>query len=168
MTILGLSAGHTEEKTAEHWLAELTVDLPVSYACTHLVRTPYPHVAVSLQLPAGVDPGGLPTVAPDLRRAAQQAAVAHADRRSGRAVRYPGVDRLVGTLSVADLLARSAIERVRLLSGPDPAPQTPVRTRDFVRPHWVDGQLTLTLAPVAGGGLAPFEVPHPTPCCADH
>uniref|UniRef100_UPI00403FFC13 hypothetical protein n=1 Tax=Streptomyces sp. SS7 TaxID=3108485 RepID=UPI00403FFC13 len=50
--------------------------------------------------------------------------------------------------------------------GPDPA--TPVLTRDQVRPEWRDGLLTLALIPAAGGTLAPFEVPRPTPCCADH
>lgn len=41
-------------------------------------------------------------------------------------------------------------------------------TRDHVRPQWQDGELVLTLMPAVGGVLVPFEVPDPTPCCADH
>jgi hypothetical protein len=86
---------------------------------------------------------------------------------------YPGVDRLTGTVTVADLLGLTAIDRITVVGqpsthaqGPDPA--TPVLTRDHVRPDWQDGQLTLVVLPAAGGVLAPFEVPDPTPCCADH
>jgi hypothetical protein len=66
------------------------------------------------------------------------------------------------------LLATSAIDRVLVIGGPPVTPETPVRTRDFVRPEWRDGLLTLIVTPAAGGGVAPFEVPNPTPCCADH
>ena len=37
-----------------------------------------------------------------------------------------------------------------------------------VHPQWQDGELVLTLMPAVGGVLVPFEVPDPTPCCADH
>jgi hypothetical protein len=43
-----------------------------------------------------------------------------------------------------------------------------VRTRDHVRPEWRDGLLTLIATPTSNGVFAPFEVPNPTPCCADH
>ncbi|SDJ07944.1 hypothetical protein [Nonomuraea jiangxiensis] len=62
----------------------------------------------------------------------------------------------------------SAIGRVTQLGGPPPADGTELDTRDFVRPRWQDGVLTLVTMPVAGGRVAPFEVPNPTPCCADH
>ncbi|MCW2918330.1 MAG: transposase, OrfB family protein [Actinomycetia bacterium] len=48
-----------------------------------------------------------------------------------------------------------------------PPSHTPVDTRDFVRPEWRDGVLTLVAMP-AVTGLAPFEVANPTPCCAEH
>ena len=51
---------------------------------------------------------------------------------------------------------------------PEADPAQLVDTRDFVRPHWIDGVLTLVTMPAAGDRLAPFEVPNPTPCCADH
>jgi hypothetical protein len=74
---------------------------------------------------------------------------------------------------VAGLLALTAIDQVTVVGAPAadgqrPDPATPVLTRDHVRPEWRNGRLTLALVPAAGGALAPFEVPNPTPCCADH
>lgn len=62
----------------------------------------------------------------------------------------------------------SAIGRITVVGGGPAAPDTLVDTRDFVRPQWRDAVLTLMATPVAGGRIAPFELPHPTPCCADH
>ncbi|MDG4791145.1 hypothetical protein O7626_35470 [Micromonospora sp. WMMD1102] len=165
----GFSLGHRTDREAEHWLRGHVqpLGLPGLVACTHLVRVPYPHVAISLAADTDL-PAGLPGTDPGHRAAAGHAAAEHTARRSGRAVFFPGVPRLVGTLSVAELLAVSAVERVVQLGGLPVDPETPVETRDFVRPHWRDGLLTLVTMPVAGGRLAPFEVPEPTPCCADH
>jgi hypothetical protein len=184
---IGLSAGHRTAPEAEHWLHDSVLPLlgspdPASsvlgnapsgvIACTHLVRTPFPHVAVSLELHPEESPvrlTGLPAVTPELAEAAGFAADEHAARRSGRAVLFPGVDLLVGTITAGDLLASSAIERITVLGGePDPPPETLIDTRDFVRPQWLDGKLTLVTAPAGPGHLSPFEVPNPTPCCADH
>lgn len=167
--MIGISAGHRTEREAEHWLREsvLPLGLPGLFACTHLVRVPYPHVAVSLAA-EGSAVAGLPGTPPELDEAAAHAAAEHAARRSGRAVLYPGVERLVGTLTVGEVTALSAIERVTRLGGSPPEAETVLETRDFVRPHWQDGVLTLVTMPVAGGRVAPFEVPDPTPCCADH
>jgi hypothetical protein len=104
-------------------------------------------------------------------QAAALAAAEHTRKDAGRAVRYPGAELLTGTLTVADLLARSAIDHVVMVgapSGEGPDPATPVLTRDHVRPEWRGGALVLPLTPAPGGLLAPFEVPNPTPCCADH
>ncbi|MET9222543.1 hypothetical protein ABZX65_27820 [Streptomyces sp. NPDC003300] len=107
-------------------------------------------------------------------RSATAAAAEHARGSGGRAVLYPGADVLTGTVTLADLLARTAIDQVVLVGAPPatdgdgPDPHIPVRTRDHVRPRWRDGRLVLDLTPAAGGTLAPFEVPNPTPCCADH
>jgi hypothetical protein len=79
------------------------------------------------------------------------------------------VERLVGRLTVGDMLAWSAIERISVLGGgPAPDPAVELDTRDFVRPQWMDGRLTLMALPAPGGRLAPFELPNPIPCCADH
>jgi hypothetical protein len=168
-SMLGLSLGHRTDREAEHWLREHVqpLGLPGLVACTHLTQVPYPHVAISMA--ADTDrPPDLPLTEPGYRDAADRAAAEHTARRSGRAVLFPGAERLTGTLTVGELLAVSAIEQVVQLGGLPVDPEAPVETRDFVRPQWRDGLLTLVTTPAAGGRLAPFEVPNPTPCCADH
>ncbi|NUT18647.1 MAG: hypothetical protein HOV77_05640 [Hamadaea sp.] len=163
--ISGLDLGHASVTEAEHWLRETAAGLGLAdlVACTHLVHGDHPRVAVSLSA-AGSWP--LPV---DVEVAVQVAAL-HETRQGGRAVLYPGVDALVGTLPVAELLAVSAIQEVRVLGGPvsQPEPQTLVDTRDFVRPQYADGRLVLMAMPAPDGRIAPFEVPNPTPCCAFH
>lgn len=178
---------------------------PGTVVCTHLVRTAERRgTTLSFALPEGADAdavweritgqeepeepgeGGMPLVlgavlggrthgSPVAVSAAALAADEHSRRSGGRAVLYPGSDRLTGTVTVAELLALSAVERLVVVgaphTGPDdggPDPAIPVLTRDHVRPEWRDGRLTLALVPAVGGTLAPFEVPDPTPCCADH
>ena len=87
---------------------------------------------------------------------------------AGRAVLFPGSDLLVGTLSVASIIALSAIDRVDVLGGGPAAGDTLVETGDFVRPHYVGDELVLVTTPAAGGVLVPFERRNPTPCCAGH
>ena len=108
-------------------------------ACTYLVRSPSPHVAVAL----GAVPGG-------------------------RAVVFPGAHRLTGVLPVAEVLALSAIDRVEVLGSGPADPATLLDTTDFVRPLWREGELVLVVTPAAGGRLVPFESRNPTPCCAAH
>lgn len=86
----------------------------------------------------------------------------------GRAVVFAGSDELVGTLPVAEVLARSAIDRIVVLGG-GPAPADALLdTGGFVRPQWRDGELVLTVMPAVGGSLIPFETRNPTPCCESH
>ncbi|WP_406387356.1 hypothetical protein [Streptomyces sp. NBC_00887] len=106
-------------------------------------------------------------------RGATLAAEEHAQQRGGRAVVYPAAERLTGTVTVADLLTLTAIDQVSVVGTPPTGdheldPAILVLTRDHVRPEWRGGRLTLSLVPAVGGTLAPFEVPNPTPCCADH
>ncbi|MDR7278588.1 hypothetical protein [Catenuloplanes atrovinosus] len=165
---LGLSLGHATDPDAEHWLSDhlpAALAVPGLVACTHNVPSPYPHVALSFAAPEHVD---LPETDPELRAAADEAAARHRDRVSGRAVIFPGVEALTGTLTAAEILELSAIERVAVLGGADAAPDAVVETRDFVRPLIRSGRLELVLVPIVGGRFAPFEVPNPTPCCADH
>lgn len=102
------------------------------------------------------------------------AGAAHAAAGAPRAHRWPcrpvrRVDALTGTVTVARLLAVSAVERIVVLRAPDgPDPDQRIVTRDHVRPEWREGRLTLAAMPAVGGTLVPFEVPDPTPCCADH
>jgi len=158
-----VSLGHGANREAEHWLYALGLPAGVE-ACTHLARTPYPHVVVSLALPDGID-AELPAVPDELRESSDRAAADHAAHRGGRAFLFAGVEGLTGTVTVADLLAKSAISRVKVLGGAEPDPVTELDTRDFVRPEWMDGELTLMATAAPRGRLAPFEFPNPTPCC---
>jgi len=169
MRVLGLDSAAATVASAERWLSELLQQAgsPAGLiACTHLVRGPTPHVAVSVSVPDDVEPGFLPV---DTGEGATTAAAEHAGRIAGRAFLFPGVERLTGALTVAELLACSAIERVLVLGVTgEPQPGTLIDTRDFVRPQWMNGRLTLVCTPAARGRIAPFEVPNPTPCCANH
>jgi hypothetical protein len=181
--VLGVDAGTTTLREADHLIRDLTTVLalpPGTIACTHLIRTDKRRgTAVSLALPDSesaenawrlLTDSELSTPPGD-REAAALAAAEHAARRSGRAVLFPGTERLTGTVPLADLLELTAIDRVIVVgatSGEAPAPTTPVHTQDHVRPEWRDGELVLALVPAVGNTLAPFEVPNPTPCCADH
>jgi hypothetical protein len=193
--VIGVDTGAAGLREADHALRRLTDALggaPAGLvACTHLVRDPARQVtALSLALPGREDarriwdrlPAALAGFGEDAgaawdqavygpqgpARAAALAAAEHAGRTGGRAVLYPGADALTGTLTVAQILAASAIDDVTVVGGPAAGPAVPVLTRGFVRPQWHAGRLTLALAPAPAGRLAPFEVPNPTPCCADH
>ncbi|WP_246204788.1 hypothetical protein [Streptomyces tailanensis] len=168
MDVLTVDAGVRDLRAADHLLHTLAAELALpegAFGCTHLVRGDRPRVALSLALPS--EP---------LLRTAQERLTARGYEvtpgipdPTGRAVLYPGVSTLTGTLTIAELLSRSAIARVTVLGSPgQPPPDTVLVTRDHVRPHWHDGELVLTAMPAAGGTLVPFEVPDPTPCCADH
>jgi hypothetical protein len=164
--------------------------------CTHHVRDGWrPHTALSFAVPSeraaravwgrltekgsGPDagPGALPGVAfggelhgsDELAAGAAHAAAEHATRTGGRAVLYPGAQALTGVITVARLLDVSAVDQVAVLGSPEGAdPEARLVTREHVRPEWRDGRLVLATMPAAGGTLAPFEVPDPTPCCAGH
>ncbi|AQS66823.1 hypothetical protein [Streptomyces pactum] len=165
---IGIDTDATTLREADHLLQAFAagLDLPEGvFGCTHLVRDGRPRVALSLAAEAE----------PVLRTARERLTAQGygvregAPDESGRAVLYPGADALTGTLTLAELLARSAIERVTVLGTPDePAPDTRLVTRGHVRPQWRNGRLVLAAMPAAGGTLVPFEYPDPTPCCADH
>ncbi|MFD4505904.1 hypothetical protein [Streptomyces sp. NPDC058457] len=188
--VIGVDAGTATLREADHLIHRVLGRLALTedvFACTHLYRTGERRgTTVSLAVPeADVDavwpelPGMLPegtglalagrTHGPDDAVDAARLAAA-APPTSGRAVSYPGVAQLTGTVTVADLLDHTAIEHLVVLGAPaaELPPAAEVLTQDHVRPEWRDGVLTLTLVPAAGGLLAPFEVPNPTPCCADH
>jgi hypothetical protein len=153
---IGVSLGHRELSEADHWI--LSQSPAPELACTHLVSTPFRHVGISLLSAATFD------VAPELETAAAEAAAG----QFGRAVIFPGFTALTGTLSVAAIVALSAIDKVEIL-GTGPADDDAlVDTGGFVRPQYRNGSLVLTTTPAAGGRLVPFETRNPTPCCADH
>ena len=87
----------------------------------------------------------------------------------GRAVLYRGAGPLRGTMTVEEVLSVSAIDRVTVLrSAGQPRLGTQLVTCGHVRPQWQGGELVLAAIPAVGGTLVLFEVPEPTPCCADH
>jgi hypothetical protein len=174
--IFGIDGGSPDVRTAEHLLAKIVTALgadAILVGCTHLTRTGGSHVTLSIELnsepAADRFPHGLQIARPDSGDgAAAEAADGHHDRTSGRAALFPGQQRLIGVLTVGELLATSAIDRVVVLAGHPPDPATLIDTRGFVRPLWQDGRLTLHTTHAANELLTPFEVEHPTPCCAEH
>ncbi|MFG2551414.1 hypothetical protein [Streptomyces sp. NPDC048581] len=166
--VLSVDTEIRDLRAADHLLRTLAAQLVLpegAFGCTHLVRGERPRVALSLTLPS--EP--LLRTAQERLTAQGHAVSPGAPDAVGRAVIYPGVSSLTGTLRIADLLTRSAIDRVTVLGTPSrPTSETRLATGDHVRPQWQSGELVLTAMPAAGGTLVPFEVPNPTPCCADH
>ncbi|MCO5997326.1 hypothetical protein [Actinoallomurus rhizosphaericola] len=178
--IVGASDGSPTLAAAEHLLHRLFEEFgrPAgAIGCTHLVRLGRPHVAVSLTVSAVPEEvlAGLGAACEerrwgpaDLAEAAAQAAREHAGRSAGRAVFFPGAERVTGSLNVGEVLAASAIDEVVVLGGGPPGPADRFDARGHVRPEWRSGRLTLAAMPGGGDVLVPFEVADPTPCCADH
>ncbi|MFF3499643.1 hypothetical protein [Streptomyces sp. NPDC003247] len=166
--VLTVDAGPRDLRAADHLLHTLATELALDggvFGCTHLVRGDRPRVSVSLALPTEA---AAATVRGQLADRGYEPADGAPDP-VGRAVLYPGADALRGTMTVAEVLSVSAIDRVTVLGAAErPAPDARLVTRDHVRPQWHDGELVLTAMPAVGGTLVPFEVPDPTPCCADH
>jgi hypothetical protein len=169
MTVhVGFDRGDTDVRAAEHWLVQrLGEQRDRVVACTPLLRVPGPHVAFSVAVPSGVEVD-LPPVPDGLAASAALAREEHLTGQGGRAFAYPGRDACVGVLSVAELLERSAIDRVTVMGGAPATPDTLIETRDHVRPLWMAGQLTLVTLPHTGGRIAPFEMPEEIPCCTLH
>lgn len=105
---------------------------------------------------------------PPWRDALAGVAADQAAQRGGRAVCFPGSGELRGVVSVAHIRQVSAVDEVRVLAGGVAEGAALVETRDFVRPRYADGRLVLDTQLAAGGRLICFEIPNPTPCCADH
>ncbi|MFJ9043867.1 hypothetical protein [Streptomyces sp. NPDC102347] len=166
---LTVDAGARDLRAADHLLHALADRLALpgdTVGCTHLVRGERPRVVVSLSLSSRPL---LDTVRERLAGAGHGAVTPGLPDGSGRAVLFPGASRLTGTLSVAELLACSAIDRVTVLGSPlPPDPDARLVTRDHVRPQWQGDDLVLAATPALGDTLVPFEAPDPTPCCADH
>ncbi|MFD5625148.1 hypothetical protein [Streptomyces sp. NPDC127072] len=166
--VIGVDTQVSALLEADHLLQALAAELALSegaFGCTHLVRGDRPRVALSFAIPS---PTALDSVRERLAAKGYEV-TPEAPDAVGRAVLYPGVAELTGTVTVAELLSGSAIDRVAVLgSAEPPAPELVLVTRDHVRPQWCDGELVLTAMPARGGTLVPFEVPDPTPCCADH
>ncbi|MFD5746315.1 hypothetical protein [Streptomyces sp. NPDC127033] len=191
-TVIGVDAATPGLRDADHLARALAGELGLPDTAsvgTHAVRAGRPHLALSLALPdadtadgvwralAGRAAPGPVGLAYGERRhgpAGLSGGAAHAVTErtvhgAGRAVLFPGADGLTGTVGVAELLAASAVDEVVLLGAGDrPSGERRIVTRDHLRPEWREGRLVLTVMEAVGGVLVPFEVPDPTPCCADH
>ncbi|RKT57616.1 hypothetical protein [Saccharothrix australiensis] len=154
-TWLGLDAGHADPRTADDTAVALYESLlfHAHVVCVHAVEG---HHAISFRLTddpsentvstllergygVAVHNGGLQRLAgPDhLTRGALRAALAHRDRREGRALRFPGRRSLRGRHGVSDILAFSAIEEVL------PHGIKSVDARGDLQPCFLDGRLVL-------------------------
>jgi hypothetical protein len=182
---LGIDAGQQVRSDLEDLLARAAAQCPqIDLACTHVVDALEPHWAGSLRVTTRLDISTLADVlGPAVtivdgngesggparwRAGARDAMTQLVQRRAGRAVLFPGQDRLVGDLAAEEVAALSAIDRLVGLAG-TPTSGVRLATRDFVRPEFVDGELILRVRPYdSDDAVAPFEVPRPTPCCALH
>jgi hypothetical protein len=155
-TVVGVTLGHPDTRAADHWLS--TLDPRPLAASTHMVRTPRPHVALTLTYEGDV---------PDLGPEAAACEEALTDP-SGRATIFEGSETLTGDLPIATVLSSTAIDRLAILGGGSISPDATLRTGDFVRPQWQNNDLVLTVMPGPAGTLVPFETRNPTPCCSNH
>lgn len=186
---VGLDAGHDDLDDAERAGSALADALGcVDEVCTHVVRGPRPHYAASLRIPDGrwapegagelraMAEGALVFESRDwaievgeaqARAGARSAVAAHAAGAAGRAIRFLGQAEMRGAVTVDQVLAASAIDRVQVL-GAALVPGAVVETRDHLRPQYSAGSLTLVVTPLDGGRLQPFELEHAHQCCGGH
>lgn len=117
-----------------------------------------------------VGPGGRPEVW-GAARWTEPALAAARERLAGRgrAVVFPGWERLRGMVTVAQAVADSALDEVHLLGGASGAIDevTTLVTHDFVRPVLDNGRLILSVTPLGDGSVEPFERRRPHQCCTD-
>ncbi|WP_367128603.1 hypothetical protein [Saccharothrix sp. HUAS TT1] len=146
------------------------------FVCTHVDRVgPVAVTTLSAHVPqARVDVAGLSEALGGSVEAlsgadtpAARAARAGRDRSAGRCVRFPGQSALTGTHPVAEVVARSAVDRVVGIGVPV-APGDLVETLGFLRPVCRDGELVLLVEPAVGGVLRPAEAESPHECCGGH
>ncbi|MEU4740855.1 hypothetical protein AB0G02_10360 [Actinosynnema sp. NPDC023658] len=154
-TWLGLNAGHEDRSTADTAAVSLYESLlfHAQLVCVHEVEGRH---AISFRLTEGPTDNTLSTLiergygvavhnsslqrlaGPEsLTRGALRAALAHRDRREGRALRFPGQRTLRGRYGVSDILAFSAIEEVL------PHGVKSVDARGDLQPVFVNGRLVL-------------------------
>ncbi|WP_250641299.1 hypothetical protein [Frankia sp. AiPa1] len=132
-------------------------------AVTDLALSGFIEAEALIAGPVGVAAGAEAVGPPELADSAAQAVVDHSGRQAGRAVVYPGVGRLRGTVSVETVLGQTAVGRVVVPVGQAaPRHSDLLRTRNHVRPVWHDGVLTLHAAVERGRVFTPSEVPHTT------
>jgi len=186
---LGLDAGHVALPDLEHAAIMLADTLGcVDEVCTHALSGPDPHYAATLRIPGG---RWTPEFVDELRELADGAVVyeagewalevgdapgragartaiaAHVAGVGGRAIRFVGQADLRGEVDVDEVLAVSAISDVHVL-GAELVRAAVIETRNYLRPQYLGGALTLVVTPMGDGRLQPFELEHAHQCCDGH
>jgi hypothetical protein len=186
--VAGVEIGVPSESAAEWVVSSMAdrlrgLGLRETTIGSHLMSTPggLPRVALSICLPStsDVDAGwwlvreSLPPGEPDrraiclderrhgpvaLQRLALRAVHEHRERSAGRVIVFPGVEDLVGTVTLAQVLERTAVQRVVALGGGVLDPWDRLVTRGRVRPRWSHGELVLHVRQAAEGAVIPLEV----------
>lgn len=156
-TWLGLNAGYDDPRTADRTALALHESLlfHAQVVCVHAVEGGH---AMSFRLTddpsentvstliergygVAVHDGDLQRLGGPERftRGALRAAIAHRDRKEGRALRFPGQRALRGRYGVSDILAFSAIDEVL------PHGVKSVDARGDLQPRFVGGKLVLSI-----------------------
>jgi hypothetical protein len=148
------AAGVDADYVAIHMLGPLTPGAPAGWGVSVRSRGPLRSEPRSRLLEAL---GG---------RADVTVAALSASARAGRCVRFPGQHVVTGQVTVADLLGRTAIDRVAG-SGTAVAYDDVVETSGYLRPCFEAGRLTLRVSPSIGGILVPAEAATRYECCAE-
>ena len=107
--------------------------------------------------PLGVAVAGRAAGEAEAIAAARVAVEERTSRIGGRCVYFPGVEELLGTLTVGQIVAASAIDVVSEVGGGRLAPDAEVVTGGRVRPRWEFGDLTLHVQHEGQGLYLPFE-----------
>ncbi|SDF47333.1 hypothetical protein [Klenkia brasiliensis] len=153
-----------------HLLADLDAALTGSgrravWVQTHVDRTgPAPVVTASWQLDDGPAVPAARFAGPfgDTARPVDGAPV------DGRAVRFPGSDAVSARLTVAELLASTAVDRVVGIGAPA-GPGDVLDTVDgYLRPVRHPDGVELLVDPAGPGTWRPVEISSPHECCGGH
>lgn len=188
---IGLDAGEANLATVEHAALALARSLgDVDEVYTHSRQGSIPYYGASLRIRSSAG-AWEPEFVEDLRDLADGAVIyergdwaievgdvigragaraviaAHATGTGGRAIRFLGQDQLRGDVRVDWLVAGSAIAEVQVL-GTALAEDAILETRDYLRPQYVAGSLTLIVTPLDDGRVQPFELEHAHQCCDGH
>ncbi len=174
--VVALDGGWTDLGAAEHAalsvLDAMGADGADATVCTHVLRLATENrygvtIAASGALPAPAAGAFAVRAGPGDVGPLGRLAVDHAERTGGRAIRFPGQDRLRGRMAFADVVGLSAIDALQHTGNP-PNAGAALDTRSFVRPVFAYGALVLLTQPGLDGDVMPFEVENPTRCCEFH
>ncbi len=177
--VVAIDGAHFDMETLDHNLTtalalagavvESKSDVLAGDVCTHIFGGHYA-ATIAVRRPlaevAGSSLAALSTAVTALQFGPGPSEIArrHAERTSGRFVRFRGKDAAVGDITVGELLERTAVEAVYELGGATLNSDALVTTFDHVRPQFDKGRIVLLVCPRADGSFQPFEVRSPARC----